>query len=73
MKNVSHLADAMKSKLEAMATDALEDIAGTHFMFKDDCPPSLRNQIRQRQAVADEILKSRMNPPTSATTDTASL
>lgn len=60
-------------ELEALTTDVLEDIAQAHFMFTDDCPSSLRSRILQRQAVASEILKSRMNPPTSASADTACL
>jgi hypothetical protein len=66
MKNVNHLADEMKSELQAMAIDALEDIPGTHFMFKDDCPPMLRSAIRERQAIASEILKSRTLVPIPA-------
>lgn len=51
--------DALRMELEALSTEDLGDIAGTHFMFADVCPPEIRAQIRNKQATAQEILDSR--------------
>lgn len=50
-------------ELKALTSDALENMAGSHFMFKDDCPPRLRSAIRERQAIAGEILTRRTLVP----------
>lgn len=51
--------DELRRELEALSTDELEDIAGSHFMFADVCAPEIRKQIRNKQAAAQEILDSR--------------
>jgi len=67
------MTDEVMLELNAFTTDALESMAGAHFMFRDDCPPMLRSVIRERQAIAGEIMKSRLIPPTIASADTACL
>jgi len=51
--------NAWRLEFADSATESLEDIAGTHFLFKEDCPPETRSWIRQRQALAREVLETR--------------
>ena len=58
--------DELKLELEALTTDALEEIVGTHFMFSDECPPEIRSFIRRKHGAASEILASRARPSPEA-------
>ena len=49
--------NAWRLELADSTTEDLEQIAGTHFMLNDACPP--RSWIRQRQALAREVLEIR--------------
>ncbi len=51
--------NAWRLELADSTTEDLEQIAGTHFMLNDACPPETRSWIRQRQALAREVLEIR--------------
>ena len=55
----SAMLNAWRLELADSTTEDLEQIAGTHFMFNDACPPETRSWIRQRQALAREVLEIR--------------
>lgn len=58
--------DELKLELEALTTDDLEGIVGTHLMFQFGTPLELRSIVRRRQTVASEILASRAGPSPEA-------
>ncbi len=49
------------------SNDYLEQIAGTHFMFSENCPPETRSWIRHRQALAREVLLNRQTQESGQT------
>lgn len=51
--------DELKLELEALTTDDLEGIVGTHLMFQFGTPLELRSFVYRRRAVAREILARR--------------
>jgi hypothetical protein len=62
--------DELRHELQSLTTDALENIVGTHFMFKDDCTPEIRSFIRRKHAAAAEILESRKTAANEISTET---
>jgi len=59
--------NAWRLEMAESATEDLEQIAGTHFMFNDDCPPETRSWIRWRQALAREVLEIRQTQESGQT------
>ena len=59
-EQITHaMLNAWRLEFAGSSNDDLEQIAGAHFMFNENCPPETRSWIRHRQALAREVLQSR--------------